>query len=396
MSLEQKISKAKAKLLVNYPFFGSLASRLEIVQNDDIQAFKSDGLKLEYNSDFIQKTTISELEFVFANGAMHSSLAYDNRKNNRSGWLWQLACDYAINDMLVENDLDRPDEAHYSKRFSGLYAEEIYAELKEMSLDSLSEFGESTDVNVESSSESNQVSKLDKPEESSLENVSNQEYQEQTEAEQIQSEQLFEEFTKATLDADQKKDELPKDIDRFFKLNSKGVINWRDELRAAIDKYFKDDYVLIPPNKKFLHLGIYLPSNISQKFRLVVAVDSSGSIDEELLSVFISELNFLMSTVSNYEIDLLVCDDKIQSHNTYYNGDILDVQVIGGGATDFRPVFDFIEDNLYDINLLLYFSDLDGVFPHARPNYDVKWISPKKCNYPFGELISLEDYSIIT
>ena len=85
--LDVKISQAKAKLLVDYPLFGTIASKIELVLNDDIQAFKSDGIKLEYNSDFIESLSISEMEFVFANGAMHASLAHESRKNNRSGWL---------------------------------------------------------------------------------------------------------------------------------------------------------------------------------------------------------------------------------------------------------------------------------------------------------------------
>jgi len=48
-NLQQKISQAKAKLLVEYPYFGTLASKLILVKNDDIEAFKSDGVRLEYN-----------------------------------------------------------------------------------------------------------------------------------------------------------------------------------------------------------------------------------------------------------------------------------------------------------------------------------------------------------
>ncbi len=400
MKIDSKISKAKAKLLVEYPLFGTIASKLELVLNDDIQTFKSDGIKLQYNSDFFSNLSLSEMEFVFANGAMHASLAHESRKNNRSGWLWQMATDFAINDMLVENGMNRPELAQYRKRFKGMYAEEIYAQLQD---DLLKNDGEleynpndlsdvESEVNLESSSKSNQSKKVNRREASMLSSSTKQaQLQDIT-----QSEQLFEEFAKATLDAEQKKDELPKNIERFFELNTNGVINWRDELRAAIDKYNKDDFALIPPNKKFLHLGIYLPSNISQKFKLVVAIDSSGSIDEELLGLFISELNFLMSTITNYEIDLLVCDDIIKSHNKYFSGDILDVDVIGGGGTDFRPVFNFIENELTDTNLLLYFSDLDGIFPENEPNYEVKWISSNECTYPFGELISLKNHSTIT
>ena len=68
-NIDSKISQAKAKLLVDYPYFGTIASRLELVLNDDIQASKSDGTKLEYNSDFFNELTLSEMEFVFANGA---------------------------------------------------------------------------------------------------------------------------------------------------------------------------------------------------------------------------------------------------------------------------------------------------------------------------------------
>ncbi|MCF6308910.1 MAG: VWA-like domain-containing protein [Sulfurimonas sp.] len=402
-SIDHKISQAKAKLLVDYPYFGTLASKLELVVNDDIEAFKSNGVKLEYNSDYLQALKLSEMEFVFANGAMHASLAHEQRKNNRSGWLWQMATDYAINDMLVENGLDLPDRVLYRVRFKGLYAEEIYAELKEMNLDNFTEFSEVSElnevedlssesnsnqkfqeqiqqeVNSESSTESSQGSKLNRLEESSLCSTSDQDLEEQ----------LFGEFAKTTLESEFKKGEAPKTIERFFNLTCQGKIDWRDELKVAIDRFHKDDYVLIPPNKKFLYVGIYLPSCVSQRFKLVVAVDSSGSVDEELLNTFFSELNFLMNTIANYQIDLLVCDDKIQSHKTFYSGDILEADLKGGGATDFRPVFEFIEDTLQDTKLLLYFSDLAGKFPHVNPSYDVKWVVPRELEVPFGEVIVL-------
>jgi len=375
--LDSKISQAKAKLLVDYPLFGTIASKIELVSNDDIQSFKSDGIKLEYNSDFIEDLSISEMEFVFANSAMHASLAHESRKNNRSGWLWQMATDLAINDMLVENGMDRPELAQYRKRFCGMYAEEIYEELKSDML---------MDVNSESSNESSQGSELNEVEDLSLCDSSGQI---ETDQEIQQAQQLFKEFSNATLLAEEKKGDLPLHVERFFTLHVEGKIDWREELKYAIDKFYKDDYTLMPPNKKFLHAGIYLPSSTSQRFKLVVAVDSSGSIDEELLNTFLLELNFLMSTITNYEIDLLICDDKIRGHKTFYNGDILEAEIQGGGATDFRPVFKFIDDNLQDTKLLLYFSDLDGVFVKDEPNYDVKWVSQNSAEIPFGELINL-------
>lgn len=378
MSIKQKISQAKAKLLVDYPYFGTIASKLELIQNDDIQAFKSDGKKVEYNGDYFEALELAEMEFVLANGAMHASLSHEQRKNGRSGWLWQMATDYAVNDMLVENGLQRPDWATYSKRFSGLYAEEIYAELKddilrdelEYEADDLDDVQENENKNEDSSSG---------------------ETKEQIEQDKLLEEQLFEEFTKAVLEAEEKRGELPLSMERFFNLEKSSKIDWRNELKVAIDRFHKDDYILIPPNKKFLYLGMYLPSSVSNKFQLVIAVDSSGSVDEKLLDEFLSEIDFLMSSVQNFQIDLLVSDDKIHSHHVFYSGDTLEVDLKGGGATDFRPVFEFIENELEGIKLLLYFTDLEGKFPHAAPNYDVKWISPKEQIIPFGEIIILKD-----
>ena len=384
MSSSAKISKAKAKLLVDYPFFGSLASRVEIVQNDDIEAFKANDSKLEYSADFVLNASINELEFALANSAMHASLSHKNRQNKRSGWLWQLATDYAINDMLVESGLERPYQAHYNKRYEGLYAEEIYAQLKD---DLLREDDGLEYVNEDSPSESSKGSEVNRLEKSRLDNTSDIT---ETTTEQILDDQLFEEFTLSEIQKEKDDARFPDALKRFFTIDVESKINWRDELRDAIDRYARDDFTLIPPNKKYLHLGFYLPSAISETFNLVVAIDSSGSIDDELLSQFISELNYLMLSIPKYKIELLVCDDKIHEHKTFYTGDTLELEVKGGGGTDFRPVFSYIDENLDSTNLLLYFSDLDGIFPKYEPSYEVKWISQTNQETPFGNIIYLD------
>ena len=374
--LENKISQAKAKLLVDYPYFGTLASKVELVLNDNLESFKSDGKVLEYREEYLRDLELNELAFIFANAAMHKSLAHENRKNNRSGWLWQMATDMAINDMLVENGLEIPYGAQYRVRFKGMYAEEIYAELKSDMIreeENLEYEGDDAD-DVEPSDEKK---KQDKPQ-------TKEELQEEILKEQLAAEEAI-----TLLESELKKGEAPSFIDRFFKLNFLGKIDWRDELKSALDRYFKDDYLLIPANKKFLSQGIYLPSTTSQTFRLVIAVDSSGSVDEELLSEFLSEVNFLMSLVSHYRIELIVCDEKIHSHMTFYSGETLNVEIKGGSGTNFRPVFEFIESEFDDVKLLLYFTDLEGKFPFEKPSYNVKWITPKIQDVPFGEIILL-------
>ena len=368
MKAEEKISQAKAKLLVDYPYFGTLASKLELLINDDLESFKSDGKKLEYREEYLGDLELCEIEFLLANGAMHQVLAHDNRKNNRSGWLWQMATDIAINDMLLQNGMNMPQGAQYRKRFSGMYAEEIYAELKD---DILRE-----DENLEYEADN-------------ADDVEQKENEKQ-EQEELLQEQLLAEEAISLLESQMKMGEAPESMERFFDIEDFGKVDWRSELREALEQYFRDDYVMMPPSKKLLYQGIYLPSCTSQTFRLVIAIDSSGSVDEALLNEFLSEVTFLMEQAENYLIDVIVCDDKIHSHASFYSGEALDVKIIGSGGTDFRPVFEFIENELDDLKLLLYFTDLEGIFPREAPAYEVKWVTPKEEEIPFGKIILLD------
>jgi predicted metal-dependent peptidase len=373
MKISEKISQAKAKLLVDYPYFGTLASKLELVVNDDIATFKSNGAKLEYREEYLRELSLPEVEFILSNGAMHAVLAHDMRKNNRSGWLWQMATDIAINDMLLQNGLDMPYGAEYRERFRGMYAEEIYAELK----DDILREDEALEYEADDSDDIEQKNHRDTKEQ----------LQEELLAEQLRAEEAI-----ALLESQLHQNaEIPTAIERFFEIKGFAKIDWREQLREAIDEFMRDDYVLMPPSKKLLYKGIYLPSNSSKHLRLVIAVDVSGSVEKELLDTFLSEVSFVMEQTQNYTIELLACDDTIQSHTSFYTGEPLEVLLKGGGGTDFRPVFRYIEEHFDNVRLVLYFTDLEGIFPKEAPLYSVKWVSPKEGDVPFGSVIVLED-----
>ena len=379
-----KVSEAKAKLLVEYPYFGTLASRLKLVQNDNIGTFLSDGERLEYNDEYLESLSLSELEFALANAAMHTVLAHKNRKNSRYGWLWQLSTDYAINAMLMQNGLDMPLGVNYENRFEGLYAEEIYAILKdeikneEFSDDESDETGFNENEkrqNNRSNSSTQNSSDANKP---------------QMEVENSANEELLSQMNEKLLQDEMQRGELPLGLERFFDLTCKSKIDWREELAWAIDRFYRDNYTTLPPSKKLLYLGTYLPSLTSENIKLTIAIDSSGSVNEELLSSFMSEVNSIMLHHANYEIDLLVADAKVHSHEKFYAGDMLTCKLKGGGGTDFRRVFEYVEQNLYDTSLLLYFTDLDGIFPKSEPFYEVLWISPKESQTPFGRVVVID------
>ena len=212
--MQDKNSQAKAKLLVEYPYFGTLAAKLQLKVNDDIESFVSDGKKVEYREAYFKELGIDELALIFANGAMHTALAHESRRAKRSGWLWQMASDMAINDMLVENGLTLPYGAHYRKRFAGMYAEEIYAELKADILrddEDLEYEAESAD-DVEQQDE--QKESMEPKEQKREEALSPEALQEE-----ILQEQLMAEEAIALLESEFKRGEAPVAIERFLPLS---------------------------------------------------------------------------------------------------------------------------------------------------------------------------------
>jgi len=61
----------------------------------------------------------------------------------------------------------------------------------------------------------------------------------------------------------------------------------------------------------------------------------------------------------------------------------------GGGGTDFRPVFDWVEHENRSPNMLVYFTDAEGDFPKVPPNYPVIWLVKGKGVVPWGERVQL-------
>ncbi len=347
-----RFSQAKAKLLIEKPYFGNLAAALELHENSDLRSFYSNGTVFEYNSEYIQSLSIDELCFALANGAMHSALLHKNRQQNRLSWLWQKATDYAINSMLVQNDLELPPDVNFERRFKRMYAEEIYAILQD--------------------------------------EIDHKDEYEHEMQEDVLKEEKFAQLAHQTAIKADSYDELPEDIERFFSLNLVSRIDWREKLHHILDRHFKDDYRTMPPSKKLLYSGIYLPSLYSEKLFLVVAIDSSGSVDETLLGQFIDELESLLLSFCDVSIELLICDDKIRSHTSITSQELNTYELKGGGATSFVPVFEYIERENLTCKLLIYFSDLDATFPKQEPEYETLWVSPKEADIPFGELLLLE------
>jgi predicted metal-dependent peptidase len=63
---------------------------------------------------------------------------------------------------------------------------------------------------------------------------------------------------------------------------------------------------------------------------------------------------------------------------------------VGGGGTDFRPCFDWIEENAVRPDMVVFLTDLYGTVPIERPAYDVIWASTGGREAPFGRIVPMQ------
>ncbi len=120
----------------------------------------------------------------------------------------------------------------------------------------------------------------------------------------------------------------------------------------------------------------------------VVAVDTSGSTSGEMVKNFLRETYNILSEKSSFfsecHMRIIQCDDDIRMdleiNKKEQLGHVLDnFHIIGGGGTDFRPVFRYVNglvENkvLKNLRGLVYFTDGKGIYPKLKPAYRTAFI----------------------
>ncbi len=372
------LTKAKSQLTSKHPYFGMLASRLKHEENSAIDYFASNGKRFIYNPTYIETLDMDELFFILTNCVMHHILAHNQRKLNRKGVLWQLATDYAINNMLAKNKLKIPKGANYNKEYKDMYSEEIYEILKV-------EFAEQNGTSSYDDIKNLENFIKEKDGDSSIfKNINNPD-DEKTQEEWDYAATLAKEVTL-------KNSSTPLGLERFAKKIKANDIDWKFELYNAINRHMRNNYAFMPPNKKHIYRGVALPSLTSDTLSLIVAIDTSGSIREDILGAFIGEFKSIMQNFPAVSIELLIADAKVHSHHTFMGGEEIDFPLKGGGGTDYRPTFEYIDANIPMSSMLLYFTDGEGIFPRIPPAYEVIWaLSQNKNKIPFGRSLVIFD-----
>lgn len=185
--------------------------------------------------------------------------------------------------------------------------------------------------------------------------------------------------------------------DRIIAGANQAIVPWRNELRTFFQSAFsRDDYTYRRPNKRFIAQELYLPSLYSESLgRLIIAVDTSASINNYVLSQVAAEITILMEECRPELLEVVYCDYKVTNVDRFQPGDTVKLNAKGGGGTRFLPVFDWIESNFEGgpIAALIYLTDTYGNMDElVEPSYPVLWGLVERVDGfvpPFGRTVEV-------
>jgi predicted metal-dependent peptidase len=184
---------------------------------------------------------------------------------------------------------------------------------------------------------------------------------------------------------------LPAGVARLVTEMLNPRVPWQELLRRFFAESSREDYSCARANPRYIHTGFMLPALHSERLgKIAVAVDTSGSIDQQLLTEFMAEVQAILDSGKPSKLVLFDCDAAVNSVREYEPGQAIDMAFTGGGGTDFRPVFTMLDADPEPPICLIYLTDLWGTFPAEAPGYPVLWAATEtRKTAPWGITVPL-------
>ncbi len=402
--VDNKLAAARTRLILDKPFLGALVLRLPLKPASWCRTTATDARALYYNPNWIDSLGTAQVQFALAHEALHCALGHFARRGHRIQRKWDMACDFAINPLLVDEGLKPPGEAIVLDVYRGMAAEEIYPCIddsnddSEMMDDHLWD-GEEGGQNDESQQGNGggQSGGHDPEKVGAGETAGDDENGPPPPLTAKEKEQLQQQWQRHLAAAAQRAREAGKLSGQLARLTEAALavqVSWRALLAQYLSQVSRDDYSWQRPSRRTNGQSgdVIWPSLRSHAGDIHVAIDVSGSVSAEDLASFFGELNALKGTMP-VRMTLYACDSTLAEGApwTFEPWDELRLprQFVGGGGTAFAPVFDWIAQAGQQPDALVYFTDAEGEFPATPPNFPVLWLVKGKAPVPWGRRVQL-------
>jgi predicted metal-dependent peptidase len=368
---------ARTSLLFRHSFFGNLATRLKLINADEwLSTAATDGRNFYYNSRFIMLLTAGEVEFLVGHEVLHVVYDHMGRRDDRDPQMWNIADDYAVNADLKKHNVGTfitSVPCLYEKKYEDMGAEAIYDDLMKNAqnidmndlLDQL--IDQHMDDNDGDSDGEGDGTDGKKPGKMSAE-----------EREQMRQE-IKQNIINAARVAKEAGHGLPGNVKRMIQDITEPKMPWRELIQANLLSTIRTDYSFMRPSRRGWHTDAIMPGTApGEEVEVTVAIDTSGSIGDKEIRIFLGEIQGIMDAFSGYKIKVISWDTGVHAPAEFTSENLESITEYvpgGGGGTDPSCIFEYLKEEGVVPNRLIVLTDGYFYGSSGDPDYcDTTWI----------------------
>lgn len=370
MSIDN-LSKARARLVLSQPFFGTLAMGTPFEISNKVPTAATDMRKVYFNPDFIEKLTIDQLIFLIVHEILHIAFAHGVRKHGRDHMIWNMAGDYAINQIAKDDGFKVLDDALIDPQYKDMSADEIYDKLLQDAEENPQGGG---------SGEGGEGDDDGPPMGGIGEDVLDPDVKSQAEGEALRRE--IQGRVAQAANAARMAGKLSAGLERLIDDIINPGLPWEEMLRDYMTRYVDDEENWGVRNGRIR--DFYIPARKSEATGTGVVIgDTSGSITPEVLSMIAGCASEISTDLNPEELRVVWADTEVCHEETFEPGDPIELHPAGWGGTDMRVPLKHVEK--YDPEFVILVTDGYTPWPDQEPPYPLIVCCTSDTDVPIGE-----------
>ena len=453
-----RVSDCVTELLRKQPFFGSLVLRLPLRPDFSRETLATDGHEIRYSPRWVAETDSHLIETAMARVVMACALKHHTRRGERDPELWQMASQLVTHALIRDAGFTLPPDAEawdgltVEQAYDRLQAEDgdsnddgnapsdVAAGASPAGQASPDGDDEDSHDQTDSSADDSAGQNEDGDDEPNGEDGEDQDGDGQGQdtsddaddgtsdappshdpsgtgevmdadaragddgepaeapVDITAEEQAWDEAMHQALNIARAEGKVPGQVEETIQGAHASTLDWRTLLRRYMTDAASHDYSWSVPNRRFIDGGLYLPSIRSEGIETIAfIIDVSSSLPSATLAEFWAELREVAAEIRPESVIVLQVDTMLQHVAEYAADDLPEEMAIKGrGGTDFRPGFEWLDEQGIQPGVCLYFTDMEcSDYPETEPPFPVLWVdygdeaSPWRHPAPWGEHISI-------
>ena len=388
------LSLARDSIVVHFRFFDRALAAIELIEDEGLSGYVSDAGRLMYNPAVLLKDYRDDTNFatrLLLHVIFHNIFMHYSRKDIANREYWDIACDIAAENAVLAaaGEYSRISDtdvqiilSKLNKWVPRLTAESLYREFMVggISSDSAKEYARLFSIDIHYKEQDSRKSR---------DEITISDEQWEKIARRVAAELKsfskdikgsdtillnLREGTRKTYDYD--------DIVQRFAVMS-------EEIKVSPDEF---DYIYYTYGlTTYKNMPLIEPLEYTDEKKIkefVMAVDTSASVRGKTVETFLKRTYDLLAGSSSFSesmnVHVIQCDSEVTSDTVINDRNSLseiaqNLQVKGFGATDFRPVFEYVGDMIAkkefrNLKGLIYFTDGYGIYPENPPSYDCMFV----------------------